>query len=58
MPYIYMLAQTYNLQYEKYLLLQENFTHTHTHMYVFVFIKLYCTSHDMYLRMYVLRLYT
>lgn len=53
-----MLAQTYNLQYEKYLLFQENFTHTHTHMYVFVFIKLYCTSHDMYLRMYVLRLYT
>lgn len=27
-----MLAQTYNLQYEKYLLLQENFTHTHTHV--------------------------
>lgn len=29
-----MLAQTYNLQYEKYLLLQENFTHTHTHTHV------------------------
>ena len=55
-----MLTQTYNLNI-KYNLYIKNiyyykkifYTHTHTHTYIFVFIKLYCTSHHMYLCTYV-----